>query len=111
MWDELYGLETQWWMLINGVVLMVVVMLWPMPKLNESQSSGAIGLFRLLFLTMALIFMVVSRVFNFSAASFLSYRAPLTTLTLSLSQGPATNGILTLVAVVGLTVFYLFQVV
>ena len=43
VFDELYGLPSNIWLLIGGVVLLLLVSLWPMPKLVSSGDSTEMG--------------------------------------------------------------------
>jgi len=78
--EELYNLDTNWRMFIEGVITLIMTALWPVPDLVDGSKGPLVGVLRLIFATGGLMFL-----------------------------GPATKGWATLGAVVVMTGFYLTQ--
>ena len=47
----LYGLRMRWWSFILGLCTLLLVFLWPMPSVTDSQGGLVVGVFRLAFIT------------------------------------------------------------
>jgi len=46
----LYGLRMRWWSFILGLCTLLLVFLWPMPSVTDSQGGLVVGVFRLAFI-------------------------------------------------------------